>query len=117
MKNTLINIINFLSNNEYYFCLNSGELHQEIDECWCADRLLQNIYDRIYLSVCDLLDGYRIDPKTELTDDALEFLTTLVQEKADENHYYFNIMTTKEAEDVIQEQKELKQLLTERFTF
>lgn len=111
MKNTLITIIKFLSKNEYYFCLNSGELHQEIDECGCADHLLQNVYDRIYVSVCDLLDGYRIDPKAELTDDALEFLTTLTQEKADENHYYFEKMTQNEALQVIQEHPDLANLL------
>lgn len=116
MKHTLIKIIKFLSENEYYFCINSGELHQEIDECDCVDSLLQNVYDRIYVSVCDLLDGYRIDPKHDLKDEIQEQIINEAFEQAERLHIRFNNLNNQEIIEHVNNNTELKQLLFDRFT-
>ena len=119
MKNTLINIIKFLSKNDYYFCVETGELYNlgNGEMCYCADDIYQEAHDAIYVAFAELFNGYRIDTKQALTEEFQEEILNLTHEKADENHYFFNSMTTREAENVIQEQKELKQILFDRFTF
>lgn len=118
MKNTLKAIINFLAKNDFYFCVETGELYNlgNGEMCYCADDIYQEAHDVIYVAFVELFNGYRIDTKQALTDEFQEEILNLTHEKADLNHYYFNSMTTREAEDVIQEQKDLKQILFERFT-
>ena len=121
MKNTkqaLISIIKFLSKNDYYYCVETGELYDfgNGEMCYCADDIYQEAHDAIYVAFAELFNGYRIDTKQALTEEFHEEILNLTHEKADLNHYYFNSMTTREAENVIQEQKDLKQILFERFT-
>ena len=115
-KKALKSIINFLSKNNFYFCVETGDLYKGNGEnCYCADDIYQEAHDSIYVAFVELFGGYRISTKQALTEEFQEEILNLTNEKADENHYYFNKMTTREAENVIQEQNELKQILFERF--
>ena len=114
----LKSIIKFLSKNNFYFCVETGELYNEGngENCYCADDIYQEAHDAIYVALVELFGGYRINTSQALTEEFQEEILNLTNEKADENHYYFKSMTTREAENVIQEQNELKQILFERFT-
>ena len=117
-KKALKSIINFLSKNNFYFCVETGDLYNKGngEKCYCADEIYQEAHDSIYVAFVELFGGYRIETSQALTEEFQEEILNLTNEKADENHYFFNSMTTREAENVIQEQKELKQILFERFT-
>ena len=117
-KTALKSIIKFLSKNNFYFCVETGELYNEGngENCYCADDIYQKAHDAIYVAFVELFGGYRISTKQALTEEFQEEILNLTHEKADENHYYFKSMTTREAENAIQEQKALKQILFERFT-
>ena len=117
MNNTLKSIIKFLSKKDFYYCVETEELYnaRNGEMCYCADDIYQEAHDAIYVALVELFGGYRIDTKQALTEEFQEEILNLTHEKADENHYYFNSMTTREAENVIQEQQELKQILFERF--
>ena len=113
MKNTLINIIKFLSKNDFYYCVETGELYNigNGEMCYCADDIYQEAHDAIYVAFAELFNGYRIDTKQALTEDFQEEILNLTHEKADLNHYYFNNMTQNEALQVIQEHQDLEDLL------
>lgn len=116
MKNTLKNIIKYLSNNEYYYCYRDEELFSTEMPCYCLEHYIQEAHDAIYVAFAGIFDGYRIDTKQALTEEFSEEILELAQQKADEEHLNFWNTTTREAEQAIQDSKELKQLLFDRFT-
>lgn len=118
-KQKLITIIKFLSKNDFYYCAKNGELYNigNGEMCYCADDIYQEAHDDIYVALVELFNGFRIDTNKALTEEFRAEILELASEKADENHYYFNTITKKEALQIIQDNEELKQILTERFTF
>ena len=117
MKNTLINIIKFLSGNEFYFCYRDEEIYTTDEPCYCLEHYIQEAHDAIYVAFAGLFGGYRIDTKQALTEEFNEEILELAQAKADEEHLNFWNTTTREAKQAIEESKALKQILTERFKF
>ena len=111
MKNTLKAIIKYLAGNEFYYCYRDGELFTTDEPCYCLEHYVQEAHDAIYVAFAELFNGYRIDTKQALTEEFQEEILNLTHEKADLNHYYFNSMTTREAEQVIQEHQDLEDLL------
>lgn len=117
-KTALKSIIKFLSKHDFYFCAETGELYNvgNGENCYCADDIYQDAHDAIYVAFAGLFNGYRIDTKKALTDEFQEEILDLTHEKADENHYYFNSMSPNEVKQTINNNKELKQILFDRFT-
>lgn len=117
-KQTLKAIINFLSKNDYYFCKQYDEIFNSEfgDICYCAEDILQKAHDKIYVAVKPILAGYYLDPLNDLTEEAQEEILELAQEQAEAQHIRFNSITKAEAQKAIEESKELKQILFDRFT-
>ena len=117
-KKALKSIIKFLSKTDFYFCKNYDELFNlELGEnCYCADDLLQTAYDNIYVSVKEILAGYYLDPKNDLTDEAKENLINEVLEIVENYHIFFNKDSRETIEAAINNIPKLKQILTDRFT-
>lgn len=116
MKNTLKAIIKYLAGNEFYFCYRDGELFTTDEPCYCLEHYIQEAHDAIYVAFAGLFGGYRIDTKQALTEEFNEEILELAQQKADEEHLNFWNTTLREAAQAIEESKELKQILFERFT-
>lgn len=108
-------IINYLSKNDFYYCQEYEGIYQA-NECYCADDILQQAYDAIYVSVAPILSGYRIDPINDLTEEAQENLRIEAFEQAEKYHIRFNNLKQQEAQEAINNNQELKQILLDRFT-
>ena len=113
-KAKLITIIKFLSNHDFYYCHEYEGLFQA-NECYCAEDLLQKAHDRIYTAVCGILGSLRIDPKNDLTDEIQEQMINEAYERAERYHIRFNNLKQPQIIEHINKNKELKQILFERF--
>lgn len=116
MKNTLKAIIKFLSKNDFYFCYRDEELFTNDEPCYCLEHYIQEAHDAIYVAFAGLFGGYRIDTKQALTEEFQEVILELAQEQADKEHFNFGNTTLRKAAQAIEESKELKQILFDRFT-
>ena len=113
-KTALKSIIKFLSKHDFYYCMEYEGIY-EANECYCVDDLLQQAFDSIYNSVCGILGSYRITTE-QLSDELLEDLTNEAYEEAEKYHIRFYNMKEQEAIEAINNNKELKQILFDRFT-
>ena len=113
-KTTLKAIIKYLLKHDFYYCMEYEGIY-EANECYCVDELLQQAFDSIYTSVCGILGSYRITTE-QLTEELLEDLTNEAYEQAEKFHIRFNNLSKQEIIEHINNNKELKQILFERFT-
>ena len=113
-KTTLKSIIKFLSKHDFYYCYQYEGLY-EANECYCVDDLLQQAFDSIYNSVCGILGSYRITTE-QLSEELLEDLTNEAFEQAERYHLRFNNLSKQDIIEHINNNKDLKQILFERFT-
>lgn len=113
-KQTLKTIIEYLAKQDFYYCYQYEGLYQA-DECYCAEDILQEAHDAIYVAVAPILAGYRIDPLADLTEEAQEQLTIEAYEQAERYHIRFNNLKQQEAEEAINNNQELKQLLLDTY--
>lgn len=113
-KNTLKAIIEYLAGNDFYYCNQYEELYQA-NECYCADDIYQEAIDNIYISVKGVLSGYCICVN-DLTEEAQEAIRIEAFEESEKFHIRFDNLSFKEAQEAINNNKDLKQLLFERFT-
>ena len=113
-KQTLKAIIEYLAGNDFYYCNQYEELFQA-NECYCADDIYQEAIDNIYTSVKGVLSGYYICVN-DLTEEAQEAIRIEAFEEAEKYHIRFYNMKQQEAIEAINNNKELKQLLFERFS-
>lgn len=117
-KNTLKAIIEYLAHEDFYFCKQYDEIFNSEfgDICYCAEDILQQAHDKIYVAVKEVLAGYYLDPLNDLTEEAQEALQTQAQEQAEAQHIRFNSITKAEAQKAILENQELAKILFDRFT-
>lgn len=113
-KQQLITIIKFLSNNDFYYCKEYEGIYQ-YNECYCADDILQEAHDRIYTAVRGILGSFSISPKEDLTDEIQDELINEAYEQAERFHIRFNNLKQQEALEAINNNKELKQILLDRY--
>ena len=113
-KTTLKAIIKYLLKHDFYYCMEYEGIY-EANECYCVDDLLQQAFDSIYNSVCGILGSYRITTE-QLTEELLEDLTNEAYEQAEKFHIRFNNLSKQEIIEHINNNKELKQILFDRFT-
>ena len=114
MKNTLKSIIKYLSKRDFYYCYEYDGIY-EANECYCVEDILQQAHDSIYTAVCGILGSLRIDPKNDLTDEMQEQLTNEAYEQAERFHLRFKNLSKNKILENIKNNKELKQILFERF--
>ena len=114
-KTALKSIIKFLSKHDFYYCMEQEGIYKA-NECYCVDDLLQRAFDSIYTAVCGILGSYRIATE-QLSDELLEDLTNEAYEQAEKFHIRFNNLSKQEIIEHINNNKELKQILFDRFTF
>ena len=117
-KQQLKAIINYLAKTNFYFCKANGEIFNSEDGnmCYCAEDILQQAHDAVYVAVVPILAGYRIDPIADLTEEAQEQLLYEAQEIAEQQHIRFNSITKQHAEQAIKDNQELAKILFERFS-
>lgn len=114
-KTALKSIIKFLSKHDFYYCMEYEGIY-EANECYCVDDILQQAHDSIYTAVCGILGSLRIDPKNDLTDEIQDELINEAYEQAERFHIRFNNLKQQEIIEYINNNKELKQILFDRFT-